>query len=240
MVAVMANYGISDRLNVMFGLPWMSNKATAGTLHPMKGIQDLSLFAKYRIWSMEKGKNFYAVSGVAGVSSPVSTYTPDLLPLSIGLHSRTASLRFIADAARNNFFVTASAAFMRRGQVKLDRESYYTTELINSNMVSMPDVWNNNIRLGYRKDFLLVEAYLDQMNTLGGFDIRRNDMPFVSNEMDATRIGLHARIPVPRLNGLGLVLNGMQTLAGRNMGKSSMYGLGVFYVADLNKKGEKK
>ena len=33
MYAVMGNYGITDKLNVLFGLPYISTKASAGTLH---------------------------------------------------------------------------------------------------------------------------------------------------------------------------------------------------------------
>ena len=35
------NYGVSDKLNVMASIPFVSTKASAGTLHGMHGIQDL-------------------------------------------------------------------------------------------------------------------------------------------------------------------------------------------------------
>src|SRR5690349_10891898 len=36
--AVMGNYGINNQLNVLFGIPYVKTKASAGQLHPMKGI----------------------------------------------------------------------------------------------------------------------------------------------------------------------------------------------------------
>jgi len=47
MYAYMGNYGISGKLNLLFGLPYVNSKATAGTLHSMNGLQDVSLWAKW-------------------------------------------------------------------------------------------------------------------------------------------------------------------------------------------------
>ena len=47
-VMFMANYGITDNLNVMVGAPYVWTNASAGTLKGMKGVQDLSLNVKWR------------------------------------------------------------------------------------------------------------------------------------------------------------------------------------------------
>ena len=99
---------------------------------------------------------------------------------------------------------------------------------------------NTNLRLGYRKGDLVIEAVGDLMNTYGGFDIRRNDMPFPSNNMDAFRAGISFKLPIPKVNGLSITGNTMYTLSGRNMGKSWMNNIGFFYLMDLTKKGSKK
>ena len=44
MISINGNYGITNRLNVLFGGPWIQTKASQGTLHGMSGIQDLSLW----------------------------------------------------------------------------------------------------------------------------------------------------------------------------------------------------
>lgn len=239
-VNIMSNYGITDRFNVMFGLPYISTKASAGTLHGLKGIQDLSLMAKYKFFEKEyKQMNFSAIA-VAGVSAPMSNYTPDLLPLSIGLHSKNAIGRIILNASRGNLFATLSGSYMALSNIKLDRESYYTTELINSNIVNLPNKSMMQIRLGYRKDQLLLEAFADHFNTIGGFDIRKNDMPFASNNMDMTRVGANVKIPIPKTNGLGIAANTNYTLAGRNVGRSFGYAAGLFYIAEFAAKGDKK
>src|SRR5262245_17288844 len=42
-----ANYGVTDRLNVMTMVPFVWTKTSQGELHSMEGVQDLTLAAKY-------------------------------------------------------------------------------------------------------------------------------------------------------------------------------------------------
>ncbi|HLO37104.1 MAG TPA: hypothetical protein VK173_01300, partial [Lacibacter sp.] len=48
MFAVMGNYGVSNKLNVLFNVPYVVTKASAGTLRGQRGMQDLSVMLKYR------------------------------------------------------------------------------------------------------------------------------------------------------------------------------------------------
>jgi hypothetical protein len=85
----------------------------------------------------------------------------------------------------------------------------------------MPDVFTWMVRTGYRKDpDHIVEFFADRMNTLGGFDMRRNDMPFPSNNMEQTRIGLGAKWALGK-QGLSFMGNVSRVVAGRNMGQAS-------------------
>src|ERR1700743_3719111 len=47
MYSVMGNYGITDKLNFLFGVPYITTKAFAGTLHNSRGIQDFSAWLKW-------------------------------------------------------------------------------------------------------------------------------------------------------------------------------------------------
>src|SRR5262245_28956626 len=47
MVMAMGTYGVNNKLNILFGIPWVKTNASAGTLHGQKGVQDLSLFVKW-------------------------------------------------------------------------------------------------------------------------------------------------------------------------------------------------
>lgn len=236
MFGLMGNYGITRKLNFLFSVPYVKTKASAGTLHSMEGIQDLSLFVKWKPYQKKIGDGRLSVFGIAGVSVPLRNYTPDFLPLSIGLHSKTASARIMVDYLQKNLFVTGSATYVLRDNIEIDRESYYTTEMHYTNEVEMPNGANLNFRAGFRNHRLIAEAVVNNWTTLGGFDITRNNMPFPSNKMNATAVGANFKYVIPSLPQLSIVTGGMYTVAGRNVGQAtSVYG-SFFYVFDFSPK----
>ena len=238
MYSIMGNYGISHKLNVLFGLPYITTKTSAGQLKGLHGLQDLSFWVKWKAFSKKYGQGRLSVFAIGGYSLPASDYTADFLPLSIGLESKNLSLRAMADYQRGSWFATASGTYVRRSNIELDRTAYYTTEMHYSNEVKMPDAAAFNIRLGYRDKGAYAELILDNWTTLGGFDITRNNMPFPSNRMNATRIAFNGKYPMPFLPQLSLTGGAFTTVAGRNMGQSTGFNAGIFYVMDLSRKSK--
>lgn len=235
-VMVMGNYGITSKLNVLFGLPYIKTKASAGNFKGQKGLQDLSLFVKWMAKEKKIGKGNLKGIVIGGYSTPVSNYSADLLPLSIGLRSKTAIVRLMADYEIGDWFATLSGTYNFRNNITIDRESYYTTEMHYTHEVKMPDATYFNFRVGYRSSTWIVEAIADQWTTLGGFDITRNNMPFPSNEMNATKLGVHIKYDTDFVNGLSFVADANTTVAGRNVGQSTSFGGGIFYILDFSKK----
>lgn len=237
--SIMGNYGLTNKLNILFGLPYIKTKASAGQLKGQKGLQDLALWVKWKAYSEKIGSGRLSLFLIGGYSFPVSDYTADFLPLSIGLESKNLSVRGMADYQRGSWFATVSGTYVRRSNIKIDRDAYYTTEMHYSNEVEMPDMAAFNFRAGYRDKGLIAEATADNMTTLGGFDITRNNMPFPSNKMNATRIGFNFKYDMPFHPNLSLTGNAFTTVAGRNMGQSSGFNAGIFYVLDFSKKERK-
>lgn len=241
MFSVMGNYGVSEKLNLLFNVPYVKTKASAGQLRGQSGFQDLSLMVKYRPINQKIGYGRLAVFGLAGVSTPLSNYSADMLPLSIGLKSRTGMARVMVDYYYNNkWFVTASGTYVYRDNIKLDRNSYYTDELVLSDEVFMPNVTTFNIRAGWRTRLLIAEAVFNNMTTQGGFDITRNNMPFPSNRMNASTIGANFKYVFKKMDHLSLTGGAHQVIAGRNMGQSLNLNFGVFYVINTGKKPKKE
>lgn len=236
MLSVMGNYGISKTLSVLFSTPYVKTKASAGTLQGLDGIQDLSLFLKWRPFQTKLGNGKLSLLGIAGVSVPLTNYTPDYLPLSIGLHSKTALGRLMVDYKWKDFFATASATYLLRDNIKIDRESYYTTEMHNTHEVEMPNAANYNFRAGFRNQRWIAEAVANIWRTLGGFDITRNNMPFPSNKMNATTVGTNFKYVLPPLPQLSIVAGGNTTVAGRNVGQATTVYGSVFYILDFSRK----
>jgi len=234
----MANYGITNDLNVMVGLPYVWTKASAGTLHGMEGLQDISLNIKWKALKKNFGENKLALLLVAGVSTPSNDYVIDFQPLSVGLASTNLTGRVMVDYLRNKIFATASAAYVVRSNVKIDRQSYYDTELHNTDEVAMPDAANYQLRAGYRGKYLIAEALLSNWTTLGGFDMTRNNMPFPSNKMNATSIGVNFKYTLPVHTNLAILAGANQVVAGRNMGQSTSVNGGIFYAVYFNKKSK--
>lgn len=238
--AIMGNYGISNKLNALFNIPYVVTKASAGTLKGQQGLQDLSLMLKYRPINQKIGDARLAVFGLIGGSLPMTNYLADFLPLSIGLRSKTAMARLMVDYYYNSkWFATASATYVYRSNIELDRNSYYTDRMVLSNQVEMPNATSFNIRAGYRTQWLIAEAILNNWTTQGGFDITQNNMPFPSNRMNATAVGVNMKYVMKRLPQLSLTGGASNVIAGRNVGQSFNANAAVFYVLNLSKKEKK-
>ena len=240
MIGLMGTYGISRKLNIIVGAPYVVTNATKGTLHGQKGIQDLSAWVKWMAVEQNVGKGVLSVYVLGGGSVPLTNYIADYLPLSIGLQSKTLSGRLLVDYQVAKFFVTASGTYTWRSNINVDEPSYYTTAMHNTNEVQMPNMTMFNLRAGYRSDRMILEAVATQMNTLGGFDIRKNYMPFPSAKMNATMVGAHGKYNFTFAQGLSLEGGGSYTVAGRNVGQSTGFDIGVFYILDFSPKKKSK
>ena len=227
-------YGISDKLNAIVSAPYITTNASAGTLQGQKGIQDLRGTIKYLPYEGIIGKGVFSVYAIAGYSLPLSNYVADFLPVAIGLRSKTASLRGMVDYQVKNFFVTASGQYNLRSDITIDRSSYYTTMLIYSNRVYMPNVAVYNGRAGYRSAKFRAEFVAENSTTLGGFDIRKNDSPFPSNRMNMTSLG--AAFKYSFNSGLEFSAGGSHVIAGRNVGQTNMFSGGIDYLFSLSSK----
>jgi len=155
--------------------------------------------------------------------------------MSIGLHSQWASIRALVNYRLDRFFLAASGEYIRRGDINIDRNSYYTTHLIYGNRVDIPNGNNWLISSGYRSIHFNAEATLQQTTSLGGFDIRKNDMPFPSNTMNWTMAGVMFKYSFDRVSGLELTAGGDYVLKGRNVGQATTIFGGVLYLFNFSK-----
>lgn len=233
-------YGVSKKLNLIASVPYVSTKASLGTLRGMEGVQDLTLAAKYRLMEVKAGPGKFATFVAGAFSTPLTHYTPDFMPLSIGMASTTLSGRFTTNYAMNNgLYINASAAYTGRSNVKLDRPAYYTDgQYYSTNEVKMPNVFDFIVDIGYHKGALQTEVFYTQMNTLGGGDIRRQDMPFVSNKMNASKVGALVMYYLPFPKNLAVRLSGNYTVAGRNVGQTTSLLGGLLYTFYFTKDKE--
>ena len=105
-VMLMSALGLTDKLNVMVGLPYVKTSASASYLSGQSGLQDLSAWLKYRIIENKSHLGDIKLFATLGGSIPTTNYIADFLPFSIGLHAKTASGRLIINYNNSIRYVT--------------------------------------------------------------------------------------------------------------------------------------
>jgi hypothetical protein len=230
-VTWIGGYGVTDRLSLMAAVPYVWTHASQGVLHDLSGIQDLTVAAKFRLLTTgpaRRGAFSAFVLGTAAV--PVGDYTPDLFPLSIGTAGGRASGRLtLSFQSASAWFVNASSAYTWCSNVKLNRSSYYTDgRLYLTNKVVMPNVLDYTLTAGMSRGRWRIPLSLVQQRTLGGGDIRRQDMPFVSNRMDFTKLDGGVMYALPK--NFSIRLGAGHVLSGRNVGQSTTFTSGLFHA----------
>jgi hypothetical protein len=231
-LGVMATYGLADNLNIVASVPYLHTKASAGVMSGMSGLQDLTVGLKYKIVKL----NDLSANVIVGGSIPTNNYVA-AFPLAIGNQCKTAFGRVLLHFLNEKgWTATAQSTYTLRSNIAIDATNYYTDRNVFSNEVAMPNTANLSLRGGYYTYRVAAEAFIEHNNTLGGFDIRRNDMMFPSNKMVSTRLGFTGFYRVKPLNNLQIMLNVTQTLSGRNVGQATSMALGFMMAFDWSKK----
>lgn len=234
MVAV----GFTDKLNLIIAVPYVSTKTSAGNLMGQKGIQDLSGWLKYQLVKKDIGISLH---GVIGGSIPVGNYVPDFLPMSIGLKAKTATSRLIANYThKSGMYLTAHTSYIVRSKIKVDRDAYQADNRVyNTNEVSVPNATDVAARLGYIKDGGRIQAefFAEHFTCVGGDNIRRNDMPFPTNNMTSTSVGFYGKY---QPKNIGFNVRIAKVVDGLNVGQSMGFSVGLLYQLNYIKKEENK
>ena len=228
-----ADYGITDRVNVIAMVPYIWTEASQGVLHGIQGLQDLTVAAKWNFLEQPSTKiGTFRTFAVLSAGFPLTDYNIELLPLSIGTGSSRFSGRFTANVQTGpGWYVNGSTAYTWRSSTTLDRPYFFTDdEFVMSTQVDMPNVFDYVVNVGYLKNGLNTNFAFSQQQTLGGGDIRRQDMPFASNRMNFTKMGGMVMYPVPKIQALAFQFSYAYTATGRNVGQANSYSTGLLYT----------
>ncbi|AHM62050.1 hypothetical protein D770_18995 [Flammeovirgaceae bacterium 311] len=233
-------YGLTDKINLIAMLPYIKTDASNGNMSGMEGLQDATLAVKYKIYEKGLGDGSFKSFAVVGASTPLSNYTPDYYPFSLGTGTTNLIWRLNAIfKLTRGFYTNISGGYTWRSNTKLDRAAYYTDgQMFMTNEVKMPNVADLAASLGYLNGGLQAEVFYLQQNTLGGGDIRRQDMPFVSNRMNFSKAGALLMYYLPMHKNLAVRASTSLTLAGRNIGESTTFMGGLFYTFHFSNKSE--
>lgn len=217
--------GITDYLNVVVNLPFITTKPSAGFWSPQSDFQDLSIFLKGRLYQNDFG-NAGHLSILAGVgySTPVSQYIPDA-PIAIGHQANRTDFRLLVQhRLPMGLFIMAQGGYIQNYNVSLDR----------GYEVSVPDAFDFTTRIGGNIKFLYADAWLSRQTARSGTNIGPG-VPFPSNGITFLRTGFNLYTAIPYVKNLG-VSSGMGfTLSGENVGKATRISGGLVYKLSVLK-----
>jgi hypothetical protein len=217
--------GVTQNLNVIVALPYVWTQASAGNLKWQRGIQDASGWVKYRFVN----RSGFSAHAIAGASIPASNYIPDFLPMSIGLQCKTATGRLMVSYRhqKTGLYATASGSYILRSKIKIDRDSYLADgKLYNTNEVSVPHAYDYSGRIGYLKNGIQAEGFVEYGACASGDNIRRNDMPFPTNNMKSTVAGVYVKY---QPKNIGFIGRASYVADGVNVGQSKAFTVGALY-----------
>jgi hypothetical protein len=225
-------YGVTDRVSVFGSVPWVWTRPSQGVLLGQHGVQDVMIGGKFAFFERSSARRgqIRAIGAVSG-SLPLSDYTPDFAPLSIGTQSKRITPRLTVNYQTDTgIYLNGTTAFTRRANVTLDRPYYFTdNQFFLTSEVEMPNVLESTVSVGYLKHDLNTYIGYTQHGTRAGGDIRRQDMPFVSNRVNYSQVSAMAMYPIPKINAVAFQFAAARVLDGRNVGQSTTLTFGFLY-----------
>lgn len=224
-LSIMPAIGLSKRVNVILNLPYVWTSTSAGNLLGQRGIQDLSVWLKVN--ALKRGG--FSLHALAGGSIPLGNYVPNFLPMSIGLQAQTLTGRLLANYrdSKTGLYLTVQGSYGWRSNIKIDQDAYLANDRVyHSNQVSLPNTYDTALRVGITRKGWQTEVWAERGACLSGDNIRRNDAPFPTNNMQTTSIGWFGKVQ-PR--ALGAVARVGYVVDGLNAGQSASYAIGLVY-----------
>jgi len=217
--------GITDYLDVVLGLPYISAKASEGTLSPQSGFQDFSAYLKARPLQLELPEAKLSGIVAGGIAVPVTDYVGDF-PVAIGHHSTNLDGRLVVQYTMDmGLFAAVQGGYIHRSNVTLDHGSL--TEDRGAE-VAVPDAVDFIGKVGFFNEDFYVAGWINRQNAQSGTNIGPG-VAFPSNAQSFTKIGLDAYYPLPFMKSLGVSLGFGTVVDGRNVGKATRFSGGIAY-----------
>jgi hypothetical protein len=238
-ISPMIAYGLNDDIVIAASLPFIDASASQGSLIGINGFQDVGLSMKAKVIKKSTGSFDFSTIIIVGGSIPVSNYNEDYGPLSLGLGSNEVNGRLMLEFVhKSGIYLRPQLSYHHRTVATLERTYYYSDKGYYSDKIDVPDMSLGSIVLGARlfNKKLRMEAAYNRMNTIGGTEIRRNEAPLASGNMDAQSFNFFIQIYPSFLKNAGIIISGGKAIKGQNVGKSTFYSFGFTYQFGLIKK----
>jgi hypothetical protein len=219
-VNLYANYGITDKFEAVVSVPFIQSQGEANDAligatnfsNKRSGIQDLTVFLKYKLASKTTSEATYDLVVSAGVQTPVGGYKADegfQSIIAIGNDATKVSGLLIGHIKVNTgFFITGQMGYRKSNN-------------------QVPDALVSEIKAGYAASKVYFDAWFANQNSIEGTNILQPgfDGFFPATQVDFTRVGANLYFPLYKGIGINGGLNSY--LIGKNVGKSSGFSIGL-------------
>ncbi len=236
---LMAAYGLLPKLNVYATLPYIQTNSTrpnGGKFEGTSGLQDISIGLKYELFQKYTEKGKFSGYGSLNFSTPISNYTADYQPYSLGLGTPQLAWRAILQYQwKSGFYLRSVSGYLWKGYTQSDREYYYNNGSYYTQWMDVPSSFNQEVVIGkwFKANVLRVELSLASQRSFSGDDIRPYNAPQPTNKVNYDRVGFFAHYYSPKLKGFGVQTFVQTAVNGENSPKQTSIGLGFTYQFKL-------
>lgn len=215
-VNIFSTIGLSKKVDLQLSVPHITSKGSAsdqvltnlGYTNEQKGLQDVSIYAKYNPFNFTVGKgNHIALIGSLGFQAPIGSYKVDQgLQSILAIGNRATQLNtFIAThfKGKNGTFLTATLGYSIRGN-------------------DVPSAFISELKAGYASKYFYIDLFAaSQISSSKGVDIVNLGFQgaFPKTRVNYNRVGVNAYVPLSK--GFGLTTGYSAYVAGRNLGQAS-------------------
>lgn len=219
-VNLYGTYGITDKINAVVSLPYITSKGNAaqavltdlGLENERKGLQDVSVFLKFKPFSTEIGGATLDLLGTLGITTPLGNYRADegfQSIIAIGNRSTKITTMGIAQLKTElGYFATAQAGYSVRNN-------------------RAPNAFLSEFKVGYAGSLVYFDAWVAFQQSAKGTDILQPgfDAFFPATQVNYGRFGANVYVPIS--HGFGIVGGFNTYFDGRNLGKSTGFSGGI-------------
>lgn len=227
--------GITDRINFLANVPYISTKSTepnGGKLQGAKGLGDFHVGIKGELFKDEVGPGHLSSIAYIGYSNKTSNYSSDYRPYAIGNGTSEIAVRGMLNYRfTNGIYTRGSIAHLWRGETKTERDFYWADGPYYTHYMDVPSAWQYQAVLGvwFFDDVLKVQANYTALQSHTGDDIRSYNAAQPTNRVNFGQVGVEVQTFLKKPYGLGAVIYAAKVLHGRNVGKPTIFGGGITY-----------
>ncbi|SMB81316.1 hypothetical protein SAMN00120144_3364 [Hymenobacter roseosalivarius DSM 11622] len=207
-----AAYGLTDKLDLIANLPYISSKSRQLSDNQKileRDLQNATVALAYRALQTEGEAGVFSATGALALSTPLSRYRTNIINAIGNRATQLDPSLLLQYKFVNGLFVNGQGGYSLRTN-------------------DVPDAVLLGAKVGYAAPRFFLESWVSNQTSTSGIDIGGPGFTpdrFPETKVNTTSLG--ASLYVPVVNHLGVTVGGGTRLAGRNAAAVSWYSAGL-------------